>query len=197
MNGTRITSDDTSRVSLAIGFGVAVVVIIGVGYLVFAGYSAKKEVTGFDPNRPIPSNDVLRARLKAEQYRITKENGTETPFHNDFWNNDHAGIYVDIITGEPLFTSLDKFDNSTGQLTFTKPISPDLLVEKPDSSHDMQRTEVRTRRSDSHLGHVFEDKSSPTGRRYSVNSAAFRFVPVERMEAQGYAQYRSLLDQKK
>jgi methionine-R-sulfoxide reductase len=194
MNVSRISPDDTSRVSLAIGFGVALVVLVGIGYLIFFGYSVKKQTIGFDPNRPTPSNDVLRKRLKPEQYRVIRENGTETPFHNEFWNNDRTGIYVDIITGEPLFLSYDKFDNSTGQLTFTKPVSADLLVEKPDSSHDMQRTEVRARRSDSHLGHVFADPRSPTGRRYSVNSGAFRFVPIERLEAQGYEQYRPLLN---
>ncbi len=194
MNGTRITADDTSRVSLAIGFGVAAVVLIGVGYLVFFGYSVKKQTVGFDPNRPIPSNEVLRARLKPQQYRVIRENGTETPFHNDFWDNNRTGIYADIITGEPLFLSFDKFDNSTGQLTFTKPISPDLIVEKPDNSHGMQRTEIRARRSDAHLGHVFADPQSPTGRRYSVNSAAFRFIPIEQLEAMGYEQYRPLLN---
>ena len=194
MDASRITSDDTSRVSLAIGFGVALIVIVGICYLVFVGISAKKEVTGFDPNRPIPSNDVLRKRLKAEQYRITRENGTETPFHNDFWDNARVGIYADVITGEPLFLSYDKFDQSTGQLTFTKPISPDLLVEKQDLSHNMQRTEIRARRSDAHVGHVFADPTSPTGKRYSVNSAAFRFIPIDKLQAMGYEQYRPLLN---
>ena len=194
MDGSRITADDTSRVSLAIGAGVALVVLIGIGYLIFFGFSVKKQTTGFDPNRPIPSNEVLRKRLKPAQYRVVRENGTETPFHNDFWDNTHTGLYVDIITGEPLFLSYDKFDNSTGQLTFTKPISPDLLVEKQDLSHDMQRTEIRVRRSDSHLGHVFADTTSPTGRRYSVNSAAFRFVPIERLAELQYEQFRPLLN---
>jgi methionine-R-sulfoxide reductase len=197
MNGSRIDTDDTSRVSLFIGLAVAVVAIAGVLYFVFLGHSALSETTGFDPNRPLPTDAVLRKRLKPEQYHVVRENGTETPFKNDYWNNTRTGIYVDVITGEPLFTSLDKIESVTGQLTFTKPISYDLLVEKMDSSHNMQRTEVRVHRSDSHLGHVFGDPTSPTQRRYSVNSGAFRFIPVERMEKEGYGQYQSLLDPKK
>jgi methionine-R-sulfoxide reductase len=196
MNGSRITSDDTSRLSFAIGIVVALIAIGGAGYFVFVGWSKSKEVTSFDPNRPVPSNDVLKTRLKPEQYRVTRENGTETPFRNDYWNNDRTGLYVDVITGEPLFTSAAKWDNSTGQLTFTQPISYDLLVEKQDLSYQMVRTEVRARRSDAHLGHVFGDPQSPTGRRYSVNSAAFTFIPIERLN-NGYQQYRSLFDQKK
>jgi peptide methionine sulfoxide reductase msrA/msrB len=156
-----------------------------------------QDVIGFDPNRPVPSDAVLRARLKPEQYRVVRENATETPFNNPYWNNERKGIYADIITGEPLFTSLDKVDSATGRLTFTKPISKDLIVQKADTSHDMQRTEVRVRRSDAHLGHVFADPTSPTGERYAVNSASFHFVPVEKMEAEGYANYVQLLDQKK
>ncbi|MEP7016056.1 MAG: peptide-methionine (R)-S-oxide reductase MsrB [Verrucomicrobiota bacterium] len=197
MNSSRITSDDTSRLSMSIGLGVGLIFVGLIVYFVVSGYMKTKEVVGFDPNRPVPTDAVLRARLKPEQYRITRENGTETPFKNDFWNNDRAGIYADVITGEPLFTSLDKFDNSTGQLTFTKPISYDLIVEKQDLSYNMQRVEVRAKRSDAHLGHLFGDPTSPTGRRYSVNSAAFRFIPVERMEVQGYGQWVTLLGPRK
>src|SRR5437870_3953511 len=149
MNSTRITGDDTSRVSMCIGCGVAVALIAGVLYLVFASHALTSE-TGFDPNRPVPSDSVLRARLKPDQYHVTRENGTETAFRNEYWNNEHAGIYVDVVTGEPLFTSLDKFDGGTGRPTFTKPISKDAMLEKMDTSHDMQRTEVRARRSDAH-----------------------------------------------
>lgn len=197
MNGTRVTSDDTSRISITIGVVVALVAIAIAGYFVVVGWSKAKEVTGFDPKRPVPTDELLRARLKPEQYHVTRENGTETPFQNDYWNNARTGLYVDIITGEPLFTSAAKWDNSTGQLTFTQPISYDLLVEKQDISHDMVRTEVRARRSDSHLGHVFGDPQSPTGRRYSVNSAAFHFIPIERLDHLEYGQYRFLFEQKK
>ncbi len=117
-------------------------------------------------------------------------------FQNDFWDNDRAGIYVDVITGEPLFTSLDKYDSGIGVLTFAKPISKDLLVEKLDTSHDMQRTELRANRSDAHLGHLFPDPTSPTGERYSVNSGAFRFVSMERMKPDGYEAYLPLLEKK-
>jgi methionine-R-sulfoxide reductase len=197
MSNSRITGDDTSRISITIGIIVALIAVFIASYFIFVGWAKAKEITGFDPNRPLPTNEVLRKRLKPEQYRVTRENGTETPFQNDYWNNVRTGLYVDIITGEPLFTSAAKWDNSTGQLTFTQPISYDLLVEKQDLSYNMIRTEVRAKRSDSHLGHVFGDPKSPTGRRYSVNSAAFRFIPVDFLEKQGYEQYRSLFDQKK
>lgn len=182
---------------MGIGLGVAVILIVGVVFLVLMGHSKMQEVVGFDPNRPIPTDAVLRARLKPEQYRVVRENATETPFNNPYWNNERKGIYADVITGEPLFTSLDKVDSATGRLTFTKPISKDLIVQKPDTSHDMQRTEVRARRSDSHLGHVFADPTSPSGERYAVNSASFRFVPAEKMAEEGYSKYAPLLDQKK
>lgn len=182
---------------MGIGLGVAVILIVGVVFLVLMGHSKMQEVVGFDPDRPIPTDAVLRARLKPEQYRVVRENATETPFNNPYWNNERKGIYADVITGEPLFTSLDKVDSATGRLTFTKPISKDLIVQKPDTSHDMQRTEVRARRSDSHLGHVFADPTSPSGERYAVNSASFRFVPAEKMEEEGYSKYAPLLDQKK
>lgn len=196
MNGSRITGDEASRISLTIGVAVAVALIGAVGYFVFTAFSTVKGMVGFDPNRPIPSDDVLKARLTKEQYHVVREGGTETPFHNAYFNNERAGIYVDIITGEPLFVSFDKIETQTGQLAFTKPISKDLLVEKPDFSHDMQRTEVRVKRSDAHLGHVFDDASSGTGRRYSVNSAALRFIPTEKLTAEGYGAYLALVEQK-
>ena len=197
MNGSRITSDDTSRVSLAIGLGIAVVAIGAIVYFIFVALAASKEVTGFDPKRPIPSDAVLRKRLKTDQYHVVRENGTETAFKNDYWDKYQPGVYVDIITGEPLFSSQDKFDGQTGRPTFSKPISNDLIVERPDNSHDMQRTEVRAHRSDAHLGHVFDDPASPTHRRYTLNSAALRFIPLDKMDAEGYGDYLKLFDQKK
>jgi peptide methionine sulfoxide reductase msrA/msrB len=196
MEASRIGGDETSRISLFVGLGVA---LVGIGialYFVFIGHSALSDIIGFDPNRPIPSDDLLKKRLKPEQYHVVRENGTETPFKNDFWENKRPGIYVDIIDGEPLFTSLDKVDSTTGLPSFSKPISYDALVEKLDTSHDMQRTEVRAKRSDAHLGHVFGDPTLPTGRRYSLNSAAFRFIPVERLEKEGYGQYLPLFGMK-
>jgi methionine-R-sulfoxide reductase len=196
-NGTRrVTSDDTSRVSTVIGVIVGTVLIGGVVYFFFFAHAKIQEVVGFDPNRPIPSDSVLRARLKPDQYHVVRENGTETAFQNEYWNNDRAGIYVDVIDGEPLFTSLDKIDGGTGRPTFTKPIDKNILTSREDNSFDMKRIEVRAKRSDAHLGHWFADPTSPTGERYAVNSAAFRFVPLERMESEHYGQYLSLFDKK-
>src|SRR6266853_6954857 len=194
MNSTRITGDDTSRVSMCVGLSVAVVLIVGVLYLVFASHALTSE-TGFDPNRPIPSNSVLRSRLKPDQYHVTRENGTETAFQNEYWNNLRPGIYVDVITGEPLFCSIDKFDGGTGRPTFSKPISKDSIVEKDDNSYDMHRVELRAKRSDAHLGHLVTDATSPTGPRYAVNSAALRFVPTDSMLADVYAACLSLVTQ--
>ncbi len=193
MNSSRIIVDDTSRVSLCIGCGVAALLLGGAIYFGLAAHAVTKETTGFDPNRPVPNDATLRSRLKPDQYRITRQNGTETAFQNEYWNNVRPGIYVDVITGEPLFCSLDKFDGGTGRPTFSKPISKDSLVEKDDSSHDMHRIELRAKRSDAHLGHLVVDPTSPSGQRYAVNSAALRFIPAEDMPRDGYAAYVSLV----
>ncbi len=196
MNGGRITSEEKSSLSTYIGVTIAVVLTTGALYYFFLAQQEKKETRGFDPNRPIPSDAVLKHRLKAEEYFVVREGGTQTLFQNEFWNNERTGIYVDVITGEPLFTSLDKFDSGLGMPAFSKPISKDLLVEKPDTSNDMQRTEVRAKRSNAHLGHLFPDPKSSTGQRYSVNSAAFHFIPTERMKQEGYEAFQSLLEKK-
>ena len=196
MYGGRITSEEKSALSTYIGVTIAVVLAAGALYFFFLAQKEKKETTGFDPNRPVPSDAVLKHRLKAEEYFVVREGGTQTLFQNEFWNNERTGIYVDVITGEPLFTSLDKFDSGLGMPAFSKPISKDLLVENLDTSNDMQRTEVRAKRSNAHLGHLFPDPKSSTGQRYSVNSAAFHFIPIERMKDEGYELFLSLLEKK-
>ena len=196
MRGGRITSEERSAISTYIGAGVAVVLAVVGIYFFFLAQKEKKETTTFDPNRPVPSDTVLQARLKAEEWGVVRGNGSQTPFQNEFWNNEKTGIYVDIITGEPLFASVDKFDGKVGLPTFTKPISKDLLVEVPDNTNEMQRTQVRAKRSNARLGHVFADPQSPTSRRYVVYSAAFHFVPVEQMKDRGYEAYVQLVEKK-
>jgi len=196
MYGGRITSEERSAISTYVGVGIAIVLIAGGLYIFFLTQKEKKETTGFDPNRPVPSDAVLKRRLTAEQYYVVRQGGTETPFQSKFWNNERTGIYVDVITGEPLFTSLDKYDGQIGMPTFSKPVSKDLLVEVPDNSHDMRRTEIRAKRSNAHLGYLFPDPKSPTGQSYSVNSAAFHFIPKEEMKNKGYEAFLPLLDKK-
>jgi peptide methionine sulfoxide reductase msrA/msrB len=152
-------------------------------------------VANADP-RPIrkakPAEDVLRRELTLEQYAVTQQNGTEPPFHNAYWDNHAAGIYVDVVTGEPLFSSTNKFDSGTGWPSFYQPIAPWALVERHDKTHGMDRTEVRSRLGDSHLGHLFGDGPKPTGLRYCINSASLRFIPATELDAQGYGPYKAL-----
>jgi len=194
MNSTRITHKRGSHKTIWIGLSGAIAVVVG---SILFGYAQeqKKESEKMNPTKAIPTEAELRTKLTKDQYRVTRECGTETPFQNAYWDNHKAGIYVDIISGEPLFSSLDKFDSGTGWPSFTKPISKDRVVEKRDSSYGMERTEVRSSKSNSHLGHIFEDGPAPTGERYCVNSAALRFIPVEKLKEEGYGQYLSLFPQ--
>jgi peptide methionine sulfoxide reductase msrA/msrB len=196
MYGGRITSEERSAISTYVGVGIAIALIAAALYFFLLERKEKKETTGFDPNRPVPSDAVLKRRLKAEEYFVVRGGGTQTPFQNEFWNNERTGIYVDVITGEPLFTSLDKFDSGLGLPAFSKPISKDLLVENLDTSIDVKRTEVRAKRSNAHLGYLLPDPKSPTGQNYLVYSAAFHFIPKERMKDEGYEAFLSVLEKK-
>ena len=148
------------------------------------------------PNKPSPED--LKKKLTPEQFRVTQQCGTEPPFRNEYWDNHQPGIYVDVVTGEPLFTSLDKFDSGSGWPSFTKPIEKKNVTEKSDRTFGMERTEVRSSKGDSHLGHLFDD--GPTdkgGMRYCINSASLRFIPVEKLKEEGYGQYLPLFENKK
>lgn len=143
-----------------------------------------------------PSDDELRKKLSSMQYKVTQHEGTEPPYQNEYWDNKKEGLYVDIVSGEVLFSSLDKYDSGTGWPSFTQPLESDNIVSHTDFKLFMPRTEVRSKNADSHLGHVFNDGPRPTGLRYCMNSASMRFIPVEDLEKEGYGQYLALFKKK-
>ena len=177
---------------------IALVAIIAAGTIIFFLNRAMAQQNSTASAHTTAEDAELRKRLTKEQYYVTKQNGTEPPFRNVYWDNKKPGIYVDVISGEPLFSSLDKFDSGTGWPSFTKPLAKENIIEKSDGSHGMVRVEVRSKTSDSHLGHLFDDgPRDKGGMRYCMNSASMRFIPVEKLKEEGYERFLPLFEGKK
>ena len=189
-------SNRSSRLTLWLG-SLGAVGVAAVSFYFIQAHAEKKMSAKISYLKPVPSDSVLRTQLNKEQYNVMREGGTEASFHNQYYDSQKPGIYVDLITREPLFSSTDKFDSVLGLPSFTKPIGKEHVVLKKDASRGLDRIEVRSAISDSHLGHLFSDGPPPTNQRYMVNSAALHFVPLEKMREEGYGEFLPLFDEKK